>query len=63
VYEKWHFLNPNVHKVSLPTQSGSSSHIRNVQEFSLITFGSALSYKLEDREFDSQWCHWDYSLT
>jgi hypothetical protein len=23
----------------------------------------ALSYKPEDREIDSQWCHWNFSLT
>jgi hypothetical protein len=23
----------------------------------------ALHYKLEDRGFDSQWCHWNFSLT
>ena len=22
-----------------------------------------LGYKLEGRGFDSQWCHWDFSLT
>ena len=23
----------------------------------------ALRYKLESREFDSRWCHWNFSLT
>ena len=23
----------------------------------------ALHYKLEDRGFDSRWCHWNFSLT
>jgi len=23
----------------------------------------ALRYKPEGREFDSQWCHWNFSLT
>jgi len=23
----------------------------------------ALRYKLEDRRFDSQWCHWNFLLT
>jgi hypothetical protein len=25
--------------------------------------GEALRYKSEGREFDSQWCHWKFSLT
>jgi hypothetical protein len=26
-------------------------------------FFEALRYKPKDREFDSRWCHWNFSLT
>ena len=29
----------------------------------MAQFGGALRYKPEGREFDSGWCHWNFSLT
>jgi hypothetical protein len=36
-YQTWHLLNPKFHIVSLPIQTGRSSHICNVPQPSLIT--------------------------
>ena len=38
-----------------------------MQNYVLLAYADqlveALCYKPEDRGFDSQWCHWNFSLT
>jgi len=35
----------------------------NKREHAVVQLVEALRYKSESREFDSQWCHWNFSLT
>jgi hypothetical protein len=35
----------------------------NQQGHTVVQFVEALHYNLEGRGFDTEWCHWDFSLT
>ena len=34
-----------------------------LEEHAVAQLTDALRFKLEDRGFDSRWCHWNFSLT